>query len=123
MLIGWDPVGTGSDLKFSSGASQSLEFDSGSRLGTMTDLDDALNSVGTYNHPLETITVDPTLTRTEDTGSVRDYYRAISHNRLDIQFEILPANNNGVTTNPTSQTIDDFAYLVMMIIRIVAPVK
>jgi len=46
----------------------------------------------------------------DPTGSVRDYYRAISYNQMDVQFEILPSSINGVPT-AGSTNLDDYAYL------------
>ena len=55
-----------------------------------------------YNYPLAVDSSKPT-------GSVNDYYEAISFGQLNIEFKIVPAGKN---PNPTSNNPDDYAYII-----------
>jgi M6 family metalloprotease-like protein len=65
------------------------------------DIEDMLNSKN-YNHPLAVDSSKPT-------GSVNDYYEAISFGQLNIEFKLVPAGKN---PNPKSNNPDDYAYII-----------
>ena len=70
---------------------------SSSRYGTYDDVDDLLNKED-YNYPKNN-PEDPF------SGSVLDYYKAISHGRMTPKFEIINASSNN---NPIS--LDNYAH-------------
>ncbi len=88
ILIKWN------DLDFDS---SQLSFNGTVRPGTFSDVDDLLNKED-YNYPKNN-PEDPS------SGSVVDYYKAISHGRMIPNFEIINASSNDT---PTS--LDDYAY-------------
>ena len=76
--------------------------DEPSRVATMQDLEDLLNSDNSYHFP-QLFEMNPT-------GSVRDYYHAISHNQMHIKFKYYSSSDEGLS-NPNSQTINDYAHI------------
>ena len=102
ILINWN------DLDF---RQEKLKFDDMERYGRLSDVYDLLNKTG-YNYP----GIDD---QYQPTGSVKDYYSAISHNKLKIEFIILNASNNpNLPTdilslgNTNAVTLDDYSYTI-----------
>ena len=104
ILIGWDHTSSGKKMTFDSVLDFDFSWnDEPSRVATMQDLEDLLNSDNSYHFP-QLFEMNPT-------GSVRDYYHAISHNQMHIKFKILPASSDEGLSNPNSQTINDYAHI------------
>ena len=91
ILIKWD------NLDFES---SQLSFNGNFRSGTFDDVNDLYNSEEDYNYP-KNAPEDPY------SGSVVDYYKAISHGRMSPNFEIINASSN---ETPTS--LDDYAHTI-----------
>ena len=84
ILLKWNNNNSDSsdDLEFNI----NLEYENGQRHSTYDDINDLLNKQN-YNYPGEGSQQEPT-------GSVRDYYYAISHGRMLIEMTILNATSN-----------------------------
>ena len=111
ILIKWkDSSGSGS-LDF---RQEQLIFTTDTRYGRFTDVYDLLNKTG-YSYP----SVDAS---GQQTGSVKDYFSAISHGKLKIEFVILNASTNInlpidildilALGNTNQLTLDDYAYTI-----------
>ena len=114
ILIKWKGTDASGTLDF---RDNKLNFgkDSGyTRYGRFSDVYDLLNKTG-YNYP----GIDA---QEQPTGSVKDYFSAISHGKLKIEFVILNASTNInlpidildilALGNTNQLTLDDYAYTI-----------
>ena len=99
VLIGWDTGDTNTSLHFTS--NPLLMGGTSKRYATKSDIEEMFNG-SNYSWPYAS-------EQTKPTGSAKEYYKAISFNQLDLDFEILPA---GTDPNPTSNNLNDFAFLI-----------
>jgi len=99
ILLGWDTGDTNTSLHFTS--NPLLMGGSTKRYATKQDVEEMFNGSG-YNWPYAPEKAKPT-------GSAKEYYKAISFNQLDLDFEVLPAGND---PKPTSNNLNDYAYLI-----------
>ena len=99
ILIGWDTGDTSTSLHYTS--NPLLMGGDLKRFATKQDIEEMFNG-SNYSWPYAPESVKPT-------GSANEYYKAISFNQLDLEFEILPA---GTDPNPSSNNLNDFAFLI-----------
>ena len=99
ILIGWDTGDTNTSLHFTS--NPLLMGGSTKRYATKQDVEEMFNGEK-YTWPYAPKNARPT-------GSAKEYYKAISFNQLDLDFEVLPA---GSDPKPTSNNLNDYAYII-----------
>ena len=99
ILLGWDTGDTNTSLHFTS--NPLLMGGSTKRYATKQDIEQMFNGEE-YTWPYAPKSARPT-------GSAKEYYKAISFNQLDLDFEVLPA---GSDPKPTSNNLNDYAYLI-----------
>tara|TARA_B100001093_G_C26860593_1_gene1030020 strand:- start:24864 stop:26978 length:2115 start_codon:yes stop_codon:yes gene_type:complete len=99
ILLGWDTGETDTSLHFTS--NPLLMGGSTKRYATKQDVEDMFNG-SQYTWPYAPEKAKPT-------GSAKEYYKAISFNQLDLEFEVLSA---GSDPKPTSNNLNDYAYLI-----------
>ena len=93
ILIGWDTGDTSTSLHYTS--NPLLMGGDLKRFATKQDIEEMFNG-SNYSWPYAPDSVKPT-------GSANEYYKAISFNQLDLEFEILPA---GTDPNPSSNNLN-----------------